>query len=157
MSRLNQPRWMTVTGALTLAAACLAYVGPVQAQEWLKGIADPTRPPAELMRRPAASGAEAASAASAPQDAASKVPSPAPLALSLIRYDDTRSEGLALINDQLVKAGDTINGVTILSISRDAVVLSGPNGVRRLTIFGEVDDMSQKPVRKHKRRRKEEK
>jgi hypothetical protein len=157
MSSRNQPRWMTMTSALVVAFMCLAFVRPVAAQEWLKGIADPTRPPAEMLRRAASGGNGAASAASSPEEAASAVPPAAPLALYSIRYDDANSEGIALINEQLVKPGDTINGLTILTISRDAVVLSGPNGVRRLTLFGEVDDMSKKPARKHKRRRKEEK
>jgi hypothetical protein len=157
MSSRNQPRWMTMTSALALAFMCLVYVRPAAAQDWLKGIADPTRPPAEMLRRAASSGNGAASGASSPEEAASAVPPAAPLALYSIRYDAVNSEGIALINEQLVKAGDTINGLTILTISRDAVVLSGPNGVRRLTLFGEVEDMSKKPARKHKRRRKEEK
>jgi len=157
MSSRNQPIWMPMTSALALVVMSLVFVRPVAAQEWLKGIADPTRPPAEMLRRAASSGNGAASGASSPEEAASAVPPAAPLALYSIRYDAVNSEGIALINEQLVKTGDTINGLTILTISRDAVVLSGPNGVRRLTLFGEVDDMSKKPARKHKRRRKEEK
>ena len=129
----------------------------------LKGIGDPTRPPAHLIKRSAsASEPAAANSAMAAEAAASAASAAAEVvanttALSAIRYDVSRSEGLALINEQWVQAGDKVNNMSVLSITQDAVLLSGPKGVRRLKLFAEPEDDVGKPTRTAKRGRKEKK
>jgi hypothetical protein len=152
MSRTTRLCCVSPFSAVLRGALCLSLIGSAQAQDWLKGIGDPTRPPPELRH---AAGGGAASSASAPQGAAS-APPPVALNLSLIRYDEASASGVAVINDQVVKTGEAIEGFTVKSISMDAVVLSGPSGVRRLSLFGEAGDTGIKPSRKHKHRRKEE-
>lgn len=143
---------------------CLAVVllvwplAPTQAQA-LKGIGDPTRPPARLFARQAADSAgapalsasavEAAQAASAAAAAAASATK-----LSAIRYDVSKSEGLALINDEWVSTGDKVKGLSVVSITRDAVLLSGPKGTRRLTMFEDPPEQG-KPARTARRGRKE--
>lgn len=134
---------------------------PAQAQD-LKGIGDPTRPPgrSSMARRGAgaasepemsASAVEAAAAASAAAAAAASATN-----LSAIRYDVSKSEGLALINDEWVRAGDKVKGMSVISITQDTVLLSGAKGVRRLKLFEDPEDVG-KPARTAKRGRKEKK
>ena len=133
----------------------------------LKGIGDPTRPPPSMLHKHAASGSDggssngAASAedAEAASSAASAAAEKAANAseLSAIRYDVSRSEGLALINEQWVQAGDKVNNMSVVSITQDAVLLSGPKGVRRLKLFAEPEENVGKPARTARRGRKEKK
>jgi Leucine-rich repeat (LRR) protein len=129
----------------------------------LKGIGDPTRPPASLMPKRAASSSEPAASNAAASEAAASAASAAAeaaansTALSAIRYDVSRSEGLALINEQWVQAGDKVNNMSVLSITQDAVLLSGPKGIRRLRLFAEPEDDVGKPTRTARRGRKEKK
>jgi hypothetical protein len=130
---------------------------PASAQfDGLKGISDPTRPPAALTRKRDGGASDAAAAAEAAASAAAEAAANA-TGLSAIRYDVTNSEGTALINQQWVKAGEKVNSWHVMSITRDAVVLSGPKGVRRLTLFTDESEDLSKPTRSAKRGRKEKK
>lgn len=133
---------------------------PASAQfDGLKGISDPTRPPAALMRKREGAGSEASAAAEAAASAAAAAAEAAANAtgLSAIRYDVTNSEGTALINQQWVKTGEKVNSWHVMSITRDAVLLSGPKGVRRLTLFANESEDLSKPTRSARRGRKEKK
>lgn len=146
-----------------LMSLLLCHAGLGSAQD-LKGISDPTRPPASLIaKRAGASASEPAMSASAAEAASAAVAAAAASAaaarainLAAIRYDVGRSEGLALINGEWVHVGDKVHGMSVMSITQDAVLLSGAKGVRRLKLFEEPEDLS-KPARTARRGRKEKK
>lgn len=143
-----------------LLALLLTQLASAQAQD-LKGIGDPTRPPARLwVKRGADAASEPAMSASAVEAAAAASAAAAAAAsathLSAIRYDVRTSEGLALINDEWVSVGDKVKGMSVMSIAQDAVLLNGPKGARRLTLFEDPEDRG-KPARTAKRGRKEKK
>ncbi len=152
------------------AAVCLALlclVGMVVQAQDLKGIGDPTRPPPGAVIS-AVDGA--ASAASSPESAASDAEGEQEaaksrqldLSLQAIRVDTGEGRAVALINDQLVRVGDTVEAMRLVSLSRNVAVLKGPTGVRRLTLLPEAEDVNDdKPktdtARTAKRGRKESK
>ena len=150
----------------TLARLCIALLMWQALPGWaaipdLTGIGDPTRPPARALSRRgsgaasepemSASAVEAAAAASAAAAIAASATN-----LSAIRYEASKSEGLALINDEWVSVGDKVKGMSVLSITQNAVLLSGPKGVRRLKLFEDPEDLG-KPARTARRGRKEKK
>lgn len=156
MSRLVQT---LVCVGLVLSLPMAVTVG---AQE-LKGIGDPTVPPPGVMTRQAGPHG---GAASAPGNAASAVEASAPaasavqappmlLAVAAIRYEADSGVGVALINERLVRVGETVAGMTVTAITRDEVVLKGPAGGRRLTLFPSTEQPGIKSDRQHKRGRKE--
>lgn len=145
------PSLMRTWRALACAAAgALAVTGGA---EPLKGVGDPTRPPPGLMpdagradgggRGPGVAltglGAQAtAAAASAAQAGAGKATF-GPLVLQAIRYDAFAGQGLALISGQWVQAGERVHGMRVQSVSRDAVVLKGQGGLKRLSMSPQPD------------------
>lgn len=72
-------------------------------------LADPTRPAPEWLRaQPSAPGAKAATVESGP-------------VLQLLRVDRTRQ--YAIIDGQMVKAGDTVKNAKVVAVRRDEVLL----------------------------------
>ncbi|TAK92920.1 MAG: hypothetical protein EPO09_14260 [Aquabacterium sp.] len=134
----------------------------------LRGIGDPTRPPPRVVARQAGAGGAgsgspevdavaAAAAASAASAAAAEAEATArALTLSGIRINLDRGDGVAVIGDEVVKVGDKVHGMTVVSITHDTVELKGPTGARRLTL-PDVIDQSRAPARAAKRGRKDKK
>ena len=103
----------------------------------LKGLADPTRPPAGVMQLSAsgvpAGGAVAAAAASA----ASAPTAIVPQRLQAIRVDPHDGHGVALIDAQLVELGGHLpGGWTLVALNAQGVDLRGPTGVLHLGLLG---------------------
>ena len=150
MSRLVQSVMRVgLVGLLPLAVT-------VGAQQ-LKGVGDPTRPPPGVMLRlpgGAAGDAQAANAASA-ASAVSVVRAPVVLALTAIRFEVTSGSGMALINEKWVQVGDKVSGLSVTAITREDVLLKGPYGGQRLTLFSSTDQPSSKSDRPSRRDRKE--
>jgi len=141
---------MTNTWARAAAAClvllCLAGM-VVQAQD-LKGIGDPTRPPPGAVLSVEEG---AASAASSPESAASDAeqgeqeaakPRAPEWSLQAIRVDVRDGRAVALINDQLVHVGDTVEEMRLVSLSRNVAVLKGRTGTRRLALLPEAEDVN---------------
>lgn len=145
----------------------------------LKGVTDPTRPPAGVMLKMTGDGSgrglksvvsdgtaaaalaamPAASGASAPAGAASGAEDGQTdrWAVTSIRIDRATGEGVALVGEELVRVGDTVNGMKVLDISSSAVHLKGPDGVRKLVLPDVIEQSRAKPARAAKRGRKEKK
>ena len=143
----------------------------------LKGVTDPTRPPAGVMLKMTGEGSgrglksvvsdgaaaaalaamPAASGASAPAGAASPAAEgPADRwAVTSIRIDRASGEGVAIVGEELVKVGDTLHGMKVLGISSSEVQLKGPDGVRKLALPDVIEQSRAKPARAAKRGRKE--
>lgn len=154
MSRLVQ-------NLMRVGLACLLPWAVTAGAQPLKGVGDPTRPPPGVMLRlpgGAAGDAQAASAASAAASAASAVSvvrAPVVLSLTAIRYEASSGSGGALINDKWVQVGDKVSGLTVMAITREDVLLKGPYGGQRLTLFSSTDQPASKSDRPHRRDRKE--
>lgn len=134
----------------------------------LRGVGDPTKPPPSVMARQLGSGsgspaeeaasaaAAAAAASAAAAEAAEAEATARALKLTGIRIDVGSGEGVALIGDDVVKVGDKVRGLTVVSITHDTVELKGPSGARRL-VLPDVIDQSRAPARAAKRGRKDKK
>ncbi len=154
MSRLVQSVMrVSLVGLLPLAVT-------VGAQQ-LKGVGDPTRaPPGVMLRVPsgtAAGDAHAANQASAASavSAVSVVRAPVVLALTAIRFEVASGSGVALINEKWVQVGDKVSGLSVTAITREDVLLKGPHGGQRLTLFSSTDQPASKSDRPSRRDRKE--
>lgn len=150
----------------------VALVLPLKAmsgEQDLRGVADPTRPPPNVMARQlsgagagmspeeAASAAAAAAAASAANAAAAEAEAlNRALTLYGIRINRGSGEGVALVGEEVVKVGDKVRGLTVVSITHDTVELKGPAGARRLKL-PDVIEQSGAPARAAKRGRKDKK
>ncbi|MDO9236743.1 MAG: hypothetical protein Q7U28_12040 [Aquabacterium sp.] len=153
---------------LCFALAMLAGVPllTVGAQE-IAGITDPTRaPPGVLLKTQggagpsgAGSGAGAEDAAMAASGAASAAsaaaPPPAKMVLGAIRYDIESGMGVALLDGQAVMVGAKVGGMTVLSITRNEVMLKGHGGIKRLTLIDETDKSGPPAAKTARRGRKE--
>lgn len=104
---------------------------------------DPTRPPNAVLRSmnsktagtmPAApqGTAEAPSGASAPAR-----PPKREARLTSVRVSATGHDNVALIDGQLVQAGDRVGDSTVVSIDDNGVVLRGAKGPQRLSLTPE--------------------
>lgn len=130
----------------------------------LRGVGDPTRPPASAWARQLGSAsaspeeaASAAAAASAASAAAAEAEATArALRVSAIRIDLATGEGVAIVGEELVKVGDKVRGMTVVAITRDAVELKGPKESRRL-VLPDVIEQSRAAARAAKRGRKDRK
>lgn len=122
------------------AAALLACGLPVPAGP----LGDPTRPPAALA--PAAttpttpttalSARGAAGQRTAPAAAAAPAPAPvAPLPVLQAVQVPARGPAVAMVDGQLVKAGDSVAGRLVLSIDSQGLVLRGSGGDERLSLL----------------------
>jgi hypothetical protein len=109
--------------------ALLCPLGLHASDGFLKGVSDPTRPPAVVKAAMAGPDA-AASAASAPPPPPPHVP-----VLGAIRYDRNTQRGVALIDDQLVNVGDKVGDDMVTAITHDTVTLKGPAGTQRLSLL----------------------
>lgn len=141
----------------------------------LRGLGDPTRPPASVLARQStlgagpASGSHAgsapmaaeapASAASAPASSASAASAPEAhtLRVSAIRIDLYTGVGVAVVGDDVVHVGDKVKDMTVVSITQEAVELKGPQGMRRLVLPDAIEQSQAKAGRAAKRGRKERK
>lgn len=144
----------------------------------LKGVTDPTRPPAGVMLKMTGEGSgrglksvvsdgaaasalaamPVASGASAPAGASSADGGQADRwAVTSIRIDRASGEGVAIVGEELVKVGDTLHGMKVLGISSSEVQLKGPDGVRKLVLPDVIEQSRAKPARAAKRGRKEKK
>lgn len=173
---MNKLVHVHLMGLVALVGALLSLaVAAVEPD--LKGVMDPTRPPAGVMLKmtgenagravksvvndgpaaaalaamPAASGASAsAGAASSSNDGSADRWS-----VTSIRIDRASGEGVALVGDELVRVGDTVHGMKVLGISSSEVQLKGPDGVRKLALPDVIEQSRAKPARAAKRGRKE--
>ena len=107
---------------------------------------DPTRPPNAVLRAMTAknAGASAAPAASSQQAAepASGASAPArpvkrEARLTSVRVSANGHDNVALLDGQLVRAGDRVGDSTVASIDDNGVVLRGPKGLQRLSLTPE--------------------
>ncbi len=125
--------------ALLLAAAALVQAGP---------LADPTRPPPGLAGTPGPGGAAtpaprgpAALAAGGPGTAARAASAAEPakvLAPEVLQSVQLPARGpaVAMVDGQLVKAGDKLGDRLVLSIDSQGLVLRGDTGTERLWLLG---------------------
>lgn len=151
----------------------LLSLAALSAEPDLRGVGDPTKPPPGVVVRQssgagralpaedAASAAAVAEAAAAAASAAAAAQAEAEvtakaLALTGIRVNLDSGEGVAVVGEEVVKVGDKVHGLTVVSITHDTVVLKGPAGTRRLTL-PDVIDQSRAPARAAKRGRKDKK
>lgn len=155
----------TVWAMLGLVALMLPLKA-MSGEQDLRGVADPTRPPPNVMARQlggagagvspeeaaaAAAAASAANAAAAEAEALNRA-----LTLYGIRINHGSGEGVALVGEEVVKVGDKVRGLTVVSITHDTVELKGPAGARRLKL-PDVIEQSGAPARAAKRGRKDKK
>jgi hypothetical protein len=136
-----------VLSGLLMCAACVL----TQAAD-LKGVLDPTRPPAGLAPVTGAASGVAHGSGALPAHAAS---APAPLVLQAIRIDHQGGAGVAMINDQLLVEGERIQGYTVVSITAQEVLLKGPSGTRRMALVDELSKSGSLQAPAAKRGRKE--
>lgn len=163
---------------LTAIMVSLAWpLGGWSAEGDLKGIGDPTRPPPGVMLKQQqqmvggaigqfvnpggaivpAGAAPAASAASDAEGGKTEEFTGSQWSLSGIRIDKATGQGVAIVGEDVVRVGDTIHGMKVVSITYDEVQIKGPDGIRKLK-FSEVNEISGvTPVRSAKRGRKERK
>lgn len=150
-----------------LGLMALLPLAAVSGEPDLRGVGDPTKPPPGVLARQlggggasaddAAAAAAAAAAASAASAAAAEAAAEAKaLALTGIRINLGNGEGVAVVGDEVVKVGDKVRGMTVVSITHDTVELKGPAGARRLKL-PDVIDQSRAPARAAKRGRKDKK
>lgn len=152
-----------------LGLVALLPLAAVSAEPDLRGVGDPTKPPPGVLARQlggaggsmpaddaAAAAAVAAAASAASAAAAEAAAESKALALTGIRINLGSGEGVALVGDEVVKVGDKVRGMTVVSITHDTVELKGPAGARRLTL-PDVIDQSRAPARAAKRGRKDKK
>ena len=124
---------LAVTGLLLVAAA-LAQAGP---------LADPTRPPPGLagVPMPGASRTARGLAAGGPVTAARAAAATAPAralpaeVLQSVQLP-VRGPAVAMVDGQLVKAGDKVGDRLVLSIDSQGLVLRGDAGTERLWLLG---------------------
>ena len=119
--------WRGATAAGLLVFALTAGAGP---------LADPTRPPpaqGPVGGPRVSTGARPAAAALAPVVVA---PLPLPLLQSVHIPAAGPTQGLALIDGQPVRAGDTVAGRLVLSIDHEGLLLRGVAGNERLWLLG---------------------
>ena len=120
---------------LPLLAAwfCLGAAGTAQAQ----AVADPTRPPdAWLAAQPAAPQTDAAPAQSADSGAHVTVTG--------------KNRRYAVIDGQVVKPGDQINGARVVAIKANSVTLKQNDSRQVLSLTPGVEKKTPKPVRQPK-------
>ncbi|MBI3382507.1 MAG: hypothetical protein HY019_10925 [Aquabacterium sp.] len=150
-----------------LGLMALLPLAAVSGEPDLRGVGDPTKPPPGVLARQfggggasaddAAAAAAAVAAASAASAAAAEAAAEAKaLALTGIRINLGNGEGVAVVGDEVVKVGDKVRGMTVVSITHDTVELKGPAGARRLKL-PDVIDQSRAPARAAKRGRKDKK
>jgi len=150
-----------------LGLMALLPLAAVSGEPDLRGVGDPTKPPPGVLARQlggggasaddAAAAAAAVAAASAASAAAAEASAEAKaLALTGIRINLGSGEGVAVVGDEVVKVGDKVRGMTVVSITHDTVELKGPAGARRLKL-PDVIDQSRAPARAAKRGRKDKK
>jgi hypothetical protein len=135
-----------VLSGLLMCAACVL----TQAAD-LKGVLDPTRPPAGLV--PAVGGASGAVQMGMSPVRAASVPTP--LVLQAIRIDHMGGAGVAMINGQLLNEGQQVQGYTVVSITAQEVWLKGPSGSRRMALVDELSKTGSSKAPAAKRGRKE--
>ena len=123
--------------ALLLAAAALVQAGP---------LADPTRPPPGLVGAPLPAGSATPRGPAAPPGggpgpaarvAAAALPArvlPAEVLQSV--QLPVRGPAVAMVDGQLVKAGDKLGDRVVLSIDSQGLVLRGDAGTERLWLLG---------------------
>lgn len=147
---------------MRVSLACLLPLAVTVGAQQLKGVGDPTRPPPGVMLRVPGAGAGdaqtaagAASAAASAASAAVVVRVPVALSLTAIRYVADSGAGVALINEKWVQVGEKVAGMTVTAITREDVLLKGPSGGQRLTLFSSTDQPASKSDRQTKRDRKE--
>jgi len=124
--------WQTLGAAALLACGLPAPAGP---------LGDPTRPPAALAPlagaaasprgpAPGRAGPSAATPAAAPA-----APAPVPLPVLQSVQTPARGPAVAMVDGQLVKAGDSVAGRLVLSIDSQGLVLRGSSGDERLSLL----------------------
>lgn len=113
-------------------------------QDFFKGVSDPTKAPPGVMLQPKDGTPEAAASAASSASQADEVKAkPIVLTLQAIRYDVATGQAVAMINDELVQVGGKVEGMSVVSISRNVAVLKGSSGMRRLTLLDEEETGSE--------------
>jgi len=127
--------WLLATWA-ACAATSAAQAGP---------LADPTRPPSSMgsaatglapQRNSSANPAANLAAAQAVARAVAAAEPAPPLPLLQSVQVPVRGPAVAMLDGRLVKAGDTVDGQTVLSIDSQGLVLTGRSGHQRLWLLG---------------------
>ena len=113
----------TVTCLLGACLATSALAGP---------LADPTRPPTSVAAAPTADGARSRPSAPAARAAVPVAPLPV---LQSVRVP-AQGPAVAMIDGQLVKAGDTVAGRLVTSIDHQGLTLAGRTGSERVWLLG---------------------
>ena len=130
------------------ALACAALLHGLTASALAGPLADPTRPPAAL----AAPGGLAAAAlphqanrdtaraiAAAQRAAEPPPPPPAPLLVQAVQLPASGAwpgAAVAVVEGRLVKAGEQIDGRTVLAIDAQGLLVKGAKGTERLWLLG---------------------
>lgn len=112
-----------------LVSLLLAAVPPLAAL----AEADPTRPPPAYVE-------------GAPADPAGASGSGAP-ALQSVILPAGGGKGAAVINGQLVRVGGRIGDSRLIRVTGNEAVLSGPQGIQRLSLTPDVEITPEKPRR----------
>lgn len=133
------------TRAATLAGAVLLY--GMSAPAFAGPLADPTRPPGALSAPgglaaaalPHQANRDTARAIAAAQRAADPPPPPAPVvvqAVQLLAAGSMPGVAMALVDGRLVKAGELIEGRSVLAIDAQGLLVKGAKGPERLWLLG---------------------
>jgi hypothetical protein len=113
-------------------AACLLVAG-LTAVARAAPLADPTQPPpgsgTDTRPAPLRNGR-------APAPAARAVAAPVPLPVLQSVWVPTSGLAMAMIDGQMVKAGDTVGGRLVQAIDRQGITLAGSSGPERVQLLG---------------------
>lgn len=116
---------------------------PVQIQDLLNRLVDEEgTDPSDT--QPSLFGALASfGGAAAPEDSTpapdSDLPAPAPQGDHVSMIITTRTGGLAIVNGRAMRQGETIDGLTLVAVTPDRVVLAGSGGDRVVCLPGPAD------------------
>ena len=116
---------------LTSALLCMLFSLHAAAAEGSQHKAvlhDPTQPLAAPARKPAAEA-----------QAASPPPRLPQLQMVLISEQQNQQRRLALIDDELVAEGESVKGLRVLSIRKEAVIITTPHGPRTLPLAADTE------------------
>ncbi len=118
--------------------ALLALKASTDAVAAPRVLRDPTRPLAVTSAHPAA--APAPSATAAPPTAPATAPPAPPLVLPRLQMVLTASDRrYAVIDGELLAEGEIIQGIRVLKINGDAVIVTTPNGSRTLPLPADIE------------------
>ncbi|MBF0159646.1 MAG: hypothetical protein HQL58_08965 [Magnetococcales bacterium] len=127
-----------LTAALMLSAA---VVHAADQDNWRRGLSDPSRPPSAALLNPVAEISAEASVAPAPSSERWR--------LKMVRLTD--GAGLAVINDRIVRPGQSVDGFLVENIHRRGV--SGMATNQKLELVMDMDRATTGLVVRHSTKR----